>query len=215
MEKLILFQGDSITDCIRNREEETSYGYGYACMVAGQLGCAYPGKYRFLNRGISGNRSVDVYARMEEDILRLKPDYMSLLVGVNDVWYTADGRTSGIPEKKYEKTYDMLISETLEALPDIKIMLFGPFILEGSATCNTESVPDREQILRREVPKRAAVVKRIAQKYGLPYVPLQEVFDKACEKAPASHWVKDGIHPTAAGHCLIKNEWIRVFETMK
>ena len=215
MSKLVLFVGDSITDCIRKREEDASLGYGYACMAAGQIGCEYPVDYRFLNRGISGNTSVDVYARLEKDVLQLKPDYISFLMGINDLWYTADGETHGISVEKFERVYDMVISEVLEALPNVKIMLLAPFVLEGSATCDTEEVPNRHQVLFEETPKREAVVKRIAEKYGLPFVSLQEAFDKARKTAPDSHWIKDGIHPTAAGHCLIKNEWIKAFETIR
>ena len=78
MSELILFQGDSITDCDRNRQAHIRQGFGYATMVQGQLGYECPGKYDFLNRGISGNRIVDVYARIKADIINLKPDYMSL-----------------------------------------------------------------------------------------------------------------------------------------
>ena len=82
MVKRILFQGDSITDCKRIREDNISMGVGYANMVKAELGYEYPEKYEFINRGIGGNRIVDVYARIKSDIINLQPDYMSLLIGV-------------------------------------------------------------------------------------------------------------------------------------
>ena len=97
MSRLVLFQGDSITDCARNREDITSTGVGYVHMVKGQLGCEYPEKYEFINKGISGNRIVDVYARIKMDIINLKPDYMSLLIGVNGVWHELGGKHNGVP----------------------------------------------------------------------------------------------------------------------
>lgn len=184
-------------------------------MVQGQLGMECPAKYTFYNRGISGNRIVDIYARMKKDILNLKPDYMSLLVGVNDVWHELGGRCDGVDAEKFEKVYDMLISEVKEALPNLKIMIMGPFVLEGEATKATEEEPERWKNFYEEVPRRAAAAKRIAEKYNLMYVPLQEKFDELCKLAPNNYWIGDGVHPTAMGHCMIKDEWIKNFKRMK
>ena len=207
----ILFQGDSITDCGRKREDITSTGAGYAHMVKGHLGYECPGQYEFINKGISGNRIVDVYARIKMDIINLKPDYMSLLIGVNDVWHELGDRHNGVAAEKFEKIYDMLIAEILESLPDMKIFILEPFVLEGTATAATEEEPDRWDCFRTEVPLRAAAAKRIAEKYNLPFVALQDLFDDACKQAPASYWLRDGVHPTSMGHWIIKNEWMRVF----
>lgn len=214
MSKLILFQGDSITDCGRNRDDITSTGIGYVHMIKGQVGCEYPGEYEFINKGISGNRIVDVYARIKMDIINLKPDYMSLLIGVNDVWHEMGGNRNGVSAEKFEKIYDMLLTEIFEALPDIKIMIMEPFVLEGSATTATEEEPERWDYFRTEVPLRAAAAKRIAEKYGLPFVKLQDVFNEACKQAPASYWLRDGVHPTPMGHWLIKNEWMKGFDAL-
>lgn len=214
MSKLILFQGDSITDCGRRREDITSMGEGYAHMVKGQLGYERSGEYEFINKGISGNRIVDVYARIKNDIINLKPEYMSLLIGVNDVWHELGGRHNGVDAEKYEKIYEMLIEETLEALPDIKIMILEPFVLEAEATAATETEPERWNYFRTEVLLRAVASKRIAEKYGLPFVALQDKFDDACKQARASYWLRDGVHPTAMGHWMIRNEWISTFQQM-
>lgn len=211
MSKVILFQGDSITDCGRNREDAASTGVGYVHMVKGQLGCEYPGEYEFVNKGISGNRIVDVYARIKADIINLKPDYMSLLIGVNDVWHELGGRHNGVSAEKFEKIYNMLITEILEELPNIKILIMEPFVLKASATVATEAEPERWECFKTEVSKRADVAKRIAEKYNLPFVALQDIFDDACKQASASYWLRDGVHPTPMGHWLIKNEWIKAF----
>ena len=214
MSKVVLFQGDSITDCGRNREDITSTGVGYAHMIKGKLGCECPGEYEFINKGISGNRIVDVYARIKMDIINLKPDYMSLLIGVNDVWHELAGRCNGVDAAKFEKIYDMLIGEILEALPDIKIMIMEPFVLEAEATTATEAEPGRWDYFRTEVPLRAAAAKRIAEKYNLPLIPLQEKFDEACKQAPASYWLRDGVHPTPMGHWIIAQEWLKAFQNI-
>ena len=97
----ILFQGDSITDCGRNRQQLSSLGSGYAMMVKGQMGLEYPAEHEYINKGVSGNRSVDLYARIKADILNLKPDFMSILLGVNDVWHESRRRffREGFSEK--------------------------------------------------------------------------------------------------------------------
>ena len=215
MAKLILFQGDSITDCGRKREDITSTGMGYMHMVKGQLGCECPNAYEFINMGISGDRIVDVYTRIKKDIINLKPDYMSILIGVNDVWHELGGKMNGVSAGKFEKIYDMMIAEIKEALPNIKIMILEPFVLEGTATAATEAEPERWNYFRTEVPLRAEAAKRIAKKYGLPYIPLQEKFDEACKQAPAAYWLRDGVHPTSMGHWIIKNQWLEAFYAMQ
>lgn len=214
MAKTILFQGDSITDCRRIREDDSMAGHGYASMVAGELGYKYPGQYSYVNRGISGNRIVDVYARIKSDIINLKPDYMSLLIGVNDVWHELGGVCNGVSAEKYEKIYGMLIEEVKEALPEIKIMILEPFVLQGTATISTEEDPNRWNTFQSEVFKRAKSSHQIATKYNLPFVPLQKKFDEACQSAEPSYWLRDGVHPTAMGHNIIMKEWIKAFENM-
>lgn len=215
MSKCILFQGDSITDCGRSRENDIATGTGYPTMVKGELGFECPAQYTFINRGISGNRIVDVYARIKADIINLQPDYMSLLIGVNDVWHELGGRHNGVDAEKFEKIYCMLIEEIKEALPNLKIMILEPFVLEASATAATEDEPNRWDYFRTEVPKRAAAARRVAEKYNLTFIPLQEKLDAACKKAEPSYWLIDGVHPTSMGHCLIKDEWLKAFKTLQ
>lgn len=205
--KTILFQGDSITDCARGN----GLGDGYALMASAQLGLENPGEYSFYNRGISGNRIVNVYARIKADIINLKPDYMSILIGVNDVWHEFDGH-NGVEADKFEKIYCMLIEEIKESLPNVKIMIMEPFCLRARATENTEEHPDKWNIFNAEVKKRAEKSKIVAEKYNLAFIPLQNKFDEASKMAPNNYWLEDGVHPTAAGHELIKREWIKVFK---
>ncbi len=199
-----LFQGDSITDADRRRENDQNYGYGYPNLFAAEVLKNRPYEFDFVNRGISGDKIVDVYARIKMDIINLKPDYMSLLIGVNDVWHELN-EENGVAEEKFEKVYDMLISEILEALPNLKIILLEPFVLKG---CGTERYYD---VFREEVIKRAEAVKRIADKYNLKFVPLQAKFDEAAQGGNDTYWLADGVHPTSAGHCLIKDELMKAF----
>ena len=217
MEKIILFQGDSITDAGRIKEpgKENNKGYGYANMVTGELMANEPYKYKCFNRGIGGHRSIDLYARIKQDMINLKPDYMSILVGVNDVWHEYKHK-NGLSAEKYELIYTLMVEELLEALPNLKIMILEPFVLPGVETVNSPEWPDRWDFFSREVPLRAAAAKRVAEKFDLPFVPLQKMFDEAEATAPApGYWLRDGVHPTPAGHELIKRAWLETFETMQ
>ena len=214
MSKRILFQGDSITDCGRSRENENSKGSGYATMVAGVLGAREPFAYEFLNRGIGGNRICDLLSRIRMDMVNLKPDYMSILIGVNDVWHEYT-RQNGVRADRFERIYCMIIEELKEELPDLKLMILEPYVLPGTATCNNEEHPARWDFFCSEVALRAQAAKRVAEKYGLVFVPLQERFDKANENAPAGYWLRDGVHPTPAGHELIKQAWLEGFEKLR
>lgn len=197
--KTFLFQGDSITDCCRNRDDINSLGMGYPLVVTANVGSLRPQEFKFINKGISGNRIVDVYARIKRDILNLKPDCMSILIGINDVWHEL-GEKNGVAAPKFEKIYSMLIEEIKEELPEIKIFILEPFVTPGPAT------DEHIDYFKTETRLRAEAAKRIAEKYALTFIPLQKVFDEAMTKAPASYWTHDGVHPTAEGHGLIARE---------
>ena len=212
--KRILFQGDSITDCGRNRNEFYGMGNGYANLVKASLGTDFPGEYEFINRGVSGDRIVDLYARIKIDFINLKPDYASIFIGVNDTWHEI-ARENGVATAKFEKIYSMLIDEIQEACPETKLMIIAPYVLEGPSTCDTEENPHRLASFRQDVAEKAAAAKRIAQKYSLPLIELQSAFDEASKLAEPTYWAADGVHPTANGHELIKRLWLETFETMK
>lgn len=203
----ILFQGDSITDAERSRDNDADRGIGYPTLVSAELGYLQPDVYEFINRGISGNRSIDLLARVKSDIINQKPDIMSILIGVNDVWHEFMYQ-NGIDAKRYEKYYTMIIEEVTEALPDIKIMILEPFVLKGSGT------EEHWDTFRNEVEKRAEASKNIAERFGLKFVPLMKKFDKASTAASSGYWLADGVHPTSAGHELIAREWIKAFKEL-
>lgn len=205
--KIVLF-GDSITDMGRNRETNSSdvgsFGAGYPFILASELSKKDPFGYDVINRGISGNRVVDLYARIKADVWNLKPDVLSILIGVNDIWHELDFG-NGVDVERYEKIYSMLIEDTLKVLPNLKIMLLEPFILKGTAT---EEKFDEFS----EVKEYAKVVKKLAKKYGLTFVPLQEKFDECAKKySDTTPFLADGVHPNIAGATLIANEWLKVF----
>lgn len=225
--KTILFQGDSITDCGRVREENpkplmkcyyklakrTPLGNGYPALITAELGKTKPGEYNYINKGVSGDRIPDVYARIVRDIIEVKPDYMSLLIGVNDVWHGMDwGNGTGI--KRFEKVYDMLLEELKEELPETKLMILEPFVLEGPATADRADQPGRYKKFRSGVEEHAAIAKKLAEKYGVKFISLQNLLDEEAKIVPATELLSDGVHPTAKGHELIKREWLKAFNEL-
>ena len=208
--KKILFMGDSITDAERTTTGcGQGLGCGYARLVSAHLGYKYPGEYEFVNRGINGNRIVDLYAQIKADVIEQKPDYMSILIGVNDVWHDLEPVPNGVAADKFFRVYDMFISEIKEALPDIKLMILLPFVLEASAT------EGKMDFFNAEVPKRAEMARKIGEKHGIPVIELQSGFDALCEKTGPEYWLYDGVHPSYAGHEFIKTKWLEVFEQIK
>ena len=205
--KRILFQGDSITDAGRSREDEKHLGIGYPRFVSGELALDNPGEYEFFNRGISGNRIVDIYARIKKDLINLKPDVMSILIGINDVWHEV-GEQNGVDAEKFFNVYSLIIEEVKAALPNIKIMIMEPFVLKARAT------EENWDYFETETAKRQEMAKKIAEKYNLKYIPLQDKFNEAAKLAPNDYWVGDGVHPTYAGHELIKRGWIKAFKVL-
>ena len=206
----ILFQGDSITDAQRVRDTEVIGGYmgcGYPTLVAGKLAYEAPGKYEFLNRGISGNRIVDLYARLKSDLINLKPDVLSILIGVNDVWHEFMCE-NGVETARFERLYNIIIEDVRAALPGIKIMLLEPFVLPGGAN------EGRYDEFYKEVKEKAEAVKRVAEKNNVVFVPLQEKMEKLAEAAGPDKVLADGVHPLAAGHELIKQAWLEGFEKL-
>ena len=205
--KRILFQGDSITDAGRSREDDKHLGIGYPRFVSGELALDNPGEYEFFNRGIGGNRIVDIYARIKKDLINLKPDVMSILIGINDVWHEV-GEQNGVDAEKFFNVYSLIIEEVKAALPNIKIMIMEPFVLKARAT------EENWDYFETETAKRQEMAKKIAEKYNLKYIPLQDKFNEAAKLAPNDYWLGDGVHPTYAGHELIKREWIKAFKEL-
>jgi len=201
---IILFQGDSITDASRNRQDQdranNGLGTGYAYFTATELLLEHPGlNLRFYNRGISGNRITDLYARVREDILNLKPDVVSILIGVNDTWH-GFMYNGGVAIPKYERVFREMLEEIRAELPRTKLVLCEPFVLK----CGVVKAG-----WVKEMAVRRGIVRKLAEEFGAVFVPFQTEFDKAVKLAEPAYWAYDGVHPTPAGHLLMTRTWIK------
>ncbi|WP_310832798.1 SGNH/GDSL hydrolase family protein [Paenibacillus pedocola] len=196
---VIVFIGDSITDCGRNYEDASSLGVGYALMVAAHLGLQYPEKkLTFFNRGINGNRVVDLQKRFDRDCLALNPTWVSIYIGVNDTWrYMDSGQETTAAE--FEAAYRDLIERTKKS-SEAKLVLIEPFVLP---------VPEDRKTWRRDLDPKIHVVRELAREYGALLVPLDGLFAAASMKAEPAFWAGDGVHPSPAGHALIADAWLK------
>jgi lysophospholipase L1-like esterase len=199
-----LFQGDSITDGNRTRNNDWNHvmGHGYQYIIASKLWYDFPKKgFHFFNRGISGNKVTELAARWQKDTLDLKPDLLSILIGINDTATFIDGNKDFTVEQ-YENGYRALLQQTKQQLPNIQFVLCEPFILPVG------KVKDKWDEYTNELKKRQEIVKRLSEEQNAIFVGFQEAFNKALSKAPAEYWIWDGIHPMPAGHELMAREWI-------
>ena len=202
---VVLFQGDSITDAGRNREQELpnnawSFGIGYANHIGSWLLEAMPEKnLTIYNRGISGNKVYQLADRWEKDCLDLKPNVLSILIGVNDYWHFRNGEYDGTPEI-YENDFRKLLIRTREALPDLKLLICQPFILTGTRAVDESWV--------KPFSEYQANAKKISDEFGAIWVPFQEAFDKAVKLADPTYWAGDGVHPSMAGAQLMAKTWL-------
>jgi len=194
----VLFQGDSVTDVYRSREDTTDLGPGYAMMVAAWLAATQPSKrVQFINRGVGGNKTCDLATRWQEDCIDLKPDVVSILVGINDSWrrYDSNDFTSTEAfETNYRRLLDWTKKETSASL-----VLMEPFL---------SPVTEDRTAWREDLDPKIHVVRKLAVEYGAILIPLDGIFAAACSHREPAFWCPDGIHPSIPGHGLIARAWM-------
>ena len=202
----ILFQGDSITDAHREKKNELpnnphSFGLGYAFLAASSLLNSLPEKeLTIYNRGISGNKVYQLADRWQKDCLDLKPNVLSILIGVNDYWHKRKNGYEGTIEI-YENDFDALLQKTKDSFPELKLIICEPFLLANT------SVIDNSWLAPFKEYQDAA--KRISDKFETIWVPFQKVFNEAVKHAPATYWTADGVHPAMPGAQLMAEAWLR------
>jgi lysophospholipase L1-like esterase len=203
-DNVILFQGDSITDAGRNKEDMSfnnarSLGTGYAMLAAANLLVEYaPLNLKIYNKGISGNKVYQLAERWDKDCIDLKPDVLSILIGVNDFWHKLNGTYNGTAEI-YRNDFIALLERTKKALPNIKLIICEPFAVSGVKAVDERWFPDFYGY------QKAA--REIAEKFGATFIPFQKIYDEAQKKAPGSYWTGDGVHASLAGAQLMAEAW--------
>jgi lysophospholipase L1-like esterase len=204
-DNVILFQGDSITDAGRNRENKGfnnagALGSGYVLLAAAGLLEKYPNlNLSIYNKGISGNKVFQLADRWDDDCLDLKPDVLSILIGVNDFWHKLDGSYDGTVET-YRKDFFALMERTKRALPSVRVIIGEPFAVPGIRAVNEKWYPEFYEF------QKAA--KEVADSFGALFMPYQRIFDEAIKRAPGVYWTGDGVHASLAGAQLMAKAWM-------
>ena len=196
---IVLFQGDSVTDCGRSRENDDDLGSGYPNMVAAWFSAAYPEKnVKFINRGVGGNRVRDLVGRWEEDCINLKPSLVSILIGINDCWrrYDSSDPTS---VDEYKEGYRKILTQIKDNL-NAQILICEPFVLP---------FPEDRKQWREDLDPKIQVVRELAREFKTLYVPLDGLFAAASTNRKPEFWAPDGVHPSQAGHAFIAQAWLK------
>ncbi len=184
----LLFQGDSITDAGRDREDIHNLGFGYPKYASELLASKYPDiEFEFIDLGIGGNQTKDLVERLQADFVDIQPDIVSILIGINDVWHHADDK-SWIPDEVFEERYRTVLSAIKEKT-DAKILIMEPFL-----------IPIEDKLFFREDLYRKIEIERaLARKYADSYLPTDGLLASAfIGDAPLS-FAADGVHPTEKG----------------
>lgn len=198
----LLFQGDSITDVGRNRGYEYDLGQGYVAQIRGILAAMRPDlRIEILNRGISGNRTVELLERWSADCLELKPQWLSIFIGVNDVWRKRSEMMGGqkfVPLDQYTANYRSLLDQAKKA-GIANLVLISPTLIDKYL------LSDLNMLLA----EYDQVVQDLAKEYGAIYVPARRLLLEVLERTPEVLWLSDGCHPTVAGHSVIAAAWLQ------
>ncbi len=202
--KLVMI-GDSITDSGRGRPIGEglfgAIGNGYAGLVSGLIGSTYPEKeIRIVNMGCSGDTVRELKARWDSDVLQLKPDWLSIMIGINDVWRQLD--LPLMPEahiciEEYSNTLEDLIQQTLPTLKGL--ILMTPFFIES---CKNDR-------MRSTMDAYGNVVRELAVKYNAVFVDTQAAFDGLLEHFHSSSLAWDRVHPNVTGHMVIARAFLK------
>ena len=191
---LILFQGDSITDCGRSWNDQDNMGEGYVRLLTGMLPDKYPqNKFKFINKGVSGDKVRDLVCRWDKDCIDMQPDWLSILIGVNDTLVT--------PIIQFEEEYRMLLRRTTSKI-NPRIIPCEPFLLLGD-----------NNSYREDLNLKIEVIHKLAEEFNTILVPLDKIFHESCSLHSPGYWAPDGVHPSPEGHALIAKTWITHVKT--
>jgi acyl-CoA thioesterase-1 len=194
----ILFIGDSITDCGR-RGADRPLGNGYVKLFADLLTIREPAKHiNIINKGIGGNKVTDLHARWTDDVLRHKPDWLSIKIGINDLHSGLTDPTNGVTPERFESHYDDILSRTRKALPECRILLIDPFYISQERSPNSW----RKTVLDT-IPAYIRIVHAMSRKYRTRLVKTHEIFQNLLKHHEADTFCPEPVHPNLTGHLAI------------
>ncbi len=204
----IVFYGDSITDCGRDRDavpgEEAGWGHGYAQMASAWLSAQKPElSLQFSNKGNGGDRVSDLEERLERDVLSLRPNLVSILIGINDVWREFDSNLPS-PLEEFSASFRRILERVVGA--GCEVILLDPFVLH---------IRPEFEAWRPLLDPKIEVVRELSREFAATHVPLDDIFQAASQKRKPEFWAADAVHPTLAGHALIAQSWLEAVSNFR
>lgn len=194
----VVFQGDSITDCGRGADSE-GLGNGYVKKIAQYFSVFHTEKnVKFINKGISGNRTCDLVDRWTEDCIDLKPDYVSILIGINDVWRRFDSNMP-MSNEDFEANYRIMLNR-IKTETNAEIILMEPFLVP-----NHDNLYDWYEDLSPKI----QVVRKLSREFNAILIPLDGIMASECSLVPVEKLAPDAVHPTDYGHNVIAKSWLK------
>ena len=200
----ILFQGDSITDAGRDKRNYHQMGNGYPKFASALIAAAHPEvEFEFINLGISGNRTDQLFDRLYPDAIALEPDIISILIGVNDVWHRHSSRVM-TTDAQIELNYRTILTK-LREMTSAKIMMIAPYILDRE---------DKQEI-KADLAKVLPTIRALAEEFADVYIPLDEHFAEALKTQPEPRYYSaDGVHPNQNGAEFIGRLYAEAIEPL-
>ncbi len=200
----VVLIGDSITDCGR-RDASFPFGSGYVKMVIDLITARYPDrKIRYINEGIGGDVSIGLRGRWHDDVLVHNPDWLSVMIGINDIHRTfSPNEADRVPVEMYRDAYDHCLARTAEET-DARIILMDPFYISQES----DQISLRAQVLEL-IPQYIAVVREMAEKYNALHVPLHDIFQEQLKYRPADTFCPEPVHPFPGGHLIMAHAWLQ------
>lgn len=184
----LLFQGDSITDCFRTREDTNYIGLGYPKYAVALLKEKYPEvEFEFVNRGVGGNQTMHLINRLQEDLVDINPDIVSILIGINDVWHHTEGK-NWLPDDVFEERYRTIL-DTIKEKTHAKLMMMEPFLIP---------VPDK-LFFREDLAPKIEIIRKLAREYADVYLPTDGLLASAFIGDEPTSFSNDGVHPNDKG----------------
>ena len=206
MKKITLvFQGDSITDAGRDKRNYHDMGRGYPLYASRQLAEANPDvEFEFINFGISGNRTSQLFDRFYTDALAFEPDVISVLIGINDVWHRYGGGKVATTDEQFALNYRSIL-ERIRKETNAKIVMLAPFLLDK------EPYEGMREDLERILP----IVRALAEEFADVYVPLDKYFEEAIKTQPEPlYYSGDGVHPNENGRMFIGKHYAEAIKPL-
>ena len=201
----LVFQGDSITDAGRDRRNYHDLGNGYPKYAAECIKNENPDiNFEFINFGISGNRTCELFDRLYNDGIAFQPDVISFLIGINDVWHRYGPSRIATTDAQLELNYREILKR-VKSETNAKIIILSPYVLDAEATA----------YMKEDLKTVLPIVRKLAEEYADAYIPLDELFDEAIKTQPrALYYSDDGVHPNENGAKFIGEHYARTIKDL-